>query len=213
MGIVDKRDRGSVLYERFTWNICESKKYREEKRMKKKLMVCMVAIMTAGIVLIGCGKNDAADTVQEEAVQEEAVQEEALQEETVQEETTVPEEAEGSGEDEISEEELADLYHAFGESLQAVIGKRSMEDMAELLGYPCYVGIDDGVVVENKEQFLALDADKVFTDELVNAVENADLDAIEVSAAGFVVGDPSGKPNVTIGLDSNGTIGVTGINY
>lgn len=208
MGIIDKRDRGSVLYERFTWNICESKKYREEKRMKKKLMVCMVAIMTAGIVLIGCGKNDAADTVQEEAVQEEA-----LQEETVQEETTVPEEAEGSGEDEISEEELAGLYHAFGESLQAVIGKRSMEDLAELLGYPCYVGIDDGVVVENKEQFLALDADKVFTDELVNAVENADLDAIEVSAAGFVVGDPSGKPNVTIGLDSNGTIGVTGINY
>lgn len=203
MGIVDKRDRGSVLYERFTWNICESKKYREEKRMKKKLMVCMVAIMTAGIVLIGCGKNDAADTVQEEAVQEE----------TVQEETTVQEEAEGSGEDEISEEELAGLYHAFGESLQAVIGKRSMEDMAELLGYPCYVGIDDGVVVENEEQFLALDADKVFTDELVNAVENADLDAIEVSAAGFVVGDSSGKPNVTIGLDSNGTIGVTGINY
>lgn len=176
--------------------------------MKKKLMVCMVAIMTAGIVLIGCGKNDAADTVQEEAVQEEAVQEEI-----VQEETTVPEEAEGSGEDEISEEELAGLYHAFGESLQAVIGKRSMEDLAELLGYPCYVGIDDGVVVENKEQFLALDADKVFTDELVNAVENADLDAIEVSAAGFVVGDPSGKPNVTIRLDSNGTIGVTGINY
>lgn len=203
MGIVDKRDRGSVLYERFTWNICESKKYREEKGMKKKLMVYMVAIMTAGIVLIGCGKNDAADTVQEEAVQEE----------TVQEETTVPEEAEGSGEDEISEEELADLYHSFGESLQAVIGKRSMEDMAELLGYPCYVGIDDGVVVENEEQFLALDADKVFTDELVNAVENADLDAIEVSAAGFVVGDPSGKPNVTIGLDSNGTVGVTGINY
>lgn len=181
--------------------------------MKKKLMVCILTVMTAGIVLIGCGKNDAADAAKEEAVQEDAVQEEAVQEETTQDETAAAEETENSGADELSEEELAGLYHAFGESLQAVIGKKSMEDMAELLGYPCYVGIDDGVVVENKEQFLALDADKVFTDELVSAVENADLDAIEVSEAGFVVGDPSGKPNVAIGLDSNGTIGITGINY
>lgn len=181
--------------------------------MKKKLMVCILTVMTAGIVLIGCGKNDAADAAKEEAVQEDAVQEEAVQEETTQDETAAAEETENSGADELSEEELAGLYHAFGESLQAVIGKKSMEDMAELLGYPCYVGIDDGVVAENKEQFLALDADKVFTDELVSAVENADLDAIEVSEAGFVVGDPSGKPNVAIGLDSNGTIGITGINY
>lgn len=186
--------------------------------MKKKLTVCILAIMTAGIVLFGCGKNDAQDAVQEETVQEETVQEETVQEETVQEETVQQEtagveETENSDEDALSEEELAGLYHAFGESLQAVVSEKSMEDMAELLGYPCYVGIDDGVVVENEEEFMALDADKVFTDDLVNAVENADLDAIEVSEAGFVVGDPAGKPNVTIGLDSSGKIGITGINY
>lgn len=176
--------------------------------MKKKLMVCILTVMAAGIVLFGCGKSDAP-----EAVQEETAQDETAQDETAQDETADAGETENSGDDEIGGEELAELYHAFGESLQAVIGERKMEDMAALLSYPCYLGIDDGVVVEDEEQFLALDADKVFTDELVNAVVNADLDAIEVSEAGYVVGDPAGKPNVIIGLDSNGTMGITGINY
>lgn len=180
--------------------------------MKKKPVVCILAVMMTGIVLFGCGKSDAPEAVQEETVQDETVQEETAQEETVQEETVDAAETENS-DNEISEEEPTELYHAFGESLQAVMSERKMEDMAELLVYPCNLGIDDGVVVEDGEQFLALDADKVFTDELVNAVVNADLDAIEVSEAGFVVGDPSGKPNVTIGLDSNGMIGITGINY
>lgn len=166
--------------------------------MRKKLMACILAIVVAGMTLFGCGTSDAP---------------EAAQEETTQEDVAVAEETEDGASDEISEEELAGLYYAFAESLQVVVSEKSMEDMSELLGYPCYVGIDDGIVVEDKEQFLALDVDKVFTDELVNAVENADLDAIEVSEAGFVVGDPSGKPNVTIGLDSNDTIGITGINY
>lgn len=44
-------------------------------------------------------------------------------------------------------------------------------------------------------------------------MKGADLDSIEVSKAGFVVGDPSGNPNVIIGLGSDDTIGITGINY
>lgn len=172
--------------------------------MKKKLMACILTAAVAGMTLFGCGKNDAENAAQEET---------PVVEETTQEEAPVAEEAESNGEDELSEEELLELYHAFGESLQAVIGERSMEDMAELLVYPSYVGLDDGVIVENKEQFLALDADKVLTDELVNAVENADLDAIELYEAGYVVGDPDGTPSVTIGLDVNGTMGITGINY
>ena len=88
-----------------------------------------------------------------------------------------------------------------------------MNDLAELLVYPSYIGIDDGIVVNNRTEFMALDADKVFTDALIEAVKTADVSSNELTKAGFIVGDPSGKPAVTFGLDKEGSIGITGINY
>ena len=88
-----------------------------------------------------------------------------------------------------------------------------MNDLAELLVYPSYIGIDDGIVVNNRTEFMALDADKVFTEALIEAVKTADISSTELTESGFIVGDPSGKPAVTFGLDKEGSIGITGINY
>ena len=88
-----------------------------------------------------------------------------------------------------------------------------MNDLAELLVYPSYIGIDDGIVVNNRTEFMALDADKVFTDALIEAVKTADVSSTELTKAGFIVGDPSVKPAVTFGLDKEGSIGITAINY
>ena len=88
-----------------------------------------------------------------------------------------------------------------------------MNDLAELLVYPSYIGIDDGIVVNNRTEFMALDADKVFTDALIEAVKTADVSSTELTKAGFIVGDPSGKPAVTFSLDKEGSIGITAINY
>ena len=60
---------------------------------------------------------------------------------------------------------------------------------------------------------MALDADKVFTDALIEAVKTADVSSNELTKAGFIVGDPSGKPAATFGLDKEGSIGITAINY
>ena len=114
--------------------------------------------------------------------------------------------------DTISEEELAGLYEAVAESAKLAVKDKSMDELAELVGYPCYVSIDGGTTVNDEAEFLSLDVSKIFTDAFVKAVENADLSKIEVTEAGFVVGDPSGKPNITIGLDENNAIGITGIN-
>lgn len=185
--------------------------------MKKTLYAVMAAAMVASAGMTACSsqpaETTAAETTVAETTAEETTAEETEADETTVEETSAEEETEAEGTEELSEEELAALYHAFGEALQASIGNKDLKEMSAIVGYPCYIGIGDGIVVENEEAFLALNAEEIFTDELVAAVEAADLDAIEVTEAGFVVGDPSGKPNVTIGLDSNDTIGIIGINY
>lgn len=178
--------------------------------MKKSLSVLMMAAMVAGTSLTACSskpaETTAAETTAEAAESTENEATEAEAEEAEAEENEAEEET-------LSEEELTDLYRDFGEALQDVIADKDMEEVAELMVYPSYIGIDDGIVVESEEDFLALDADKVFTDELIAAVEAADVDAIELVEAGFVVGDESGAPNVTFGLDEDGTIGIVGINY
>lgn len=178
--------------------------------MKKKLCMIMAAAMIASVGVTACSSKPAETTAAETTVEETTVEETTAEETTEAEESS---EAEESAEDELSEDELAAMYQAFAESLQKVIGQKDLKQLAELVVYPCYVGIDDGVVVENEDEFLALDAEKVFTDELIAAVEGADLENTEVTEAGYVVGDPSGKPNVTFGLDAEGTMGITGINY
>lgn len=179
--------------------------------MKKKLCVIMAAAMLASVSVTACS-GKAAETTAAETTVEETTAEEITVEETTAEETT-EEETSSEDDDELSPEELKAMYQGFAESLQSVIGLKDLKELSELVVYPCYVGIDDGVVVENDEEFLALDPEKVFTDDLIAAVEGADLEKAEVTEAGYVVGDPSGKPNVTFGLDAEGTMGITGINY
>lgn len=113
----------------------------------------------------------------------------------------------------LSVSETTELYRGFARSLQRIIASKNMNDLAEFLVYPSYIGIDDGITVQNKSEFLALDPEKVFTDALIQAVQSADIDSIELVEAGFIVGDPSGRPAITIGLDAAGSMGITGINY
>lgn len=177
--------------------------------MKKSLSVLMMAAMVAGTSLTACSSKPAETTAAETTA--EAI--ESTENQATEAEAETEEAEENAEEETVSEAELTSLYRDFAESLQNVIGEKDMEDLAELMVYPSYIGIDDGVVVESEEDFLALDADKVFTDALIAAVEAADVDAIEPVEAGFVVGDESGTPNVTFGLDEEGTMGIVGINY
>ena len=128
-------------------------------------------------------------------------------------ETAQTTDADHAEDETLSEKEITELYRGFARSLQSIIANKNMNDLAELLVYPSYIGIDDGIVVNNRTEFMALDADKVFTDALIEAVKTADVSSTELTKAGFIVGDPSGKPAVTFGLDKEGSIGITAINY
>lgn len=99
----------------------------------------------------------------------------------------------------------------FAQMVQAVTVKKDLEGLAELTSFPVYVGLPGVSVVETKEAFLSLGADKVFTEELMNSVETADIENLQPSKAGFSISN-GGTANINFGV-VNGVLAITGINY
>lgn len=189
--------------------------------MKRRKLTAAAVLVAAGLALTACGSKEAettaasaAETVAETTSEAAEESTEAVSSEAASAETTSAEAAEETETtDALTEAELKGLYEAFGESVKMAVKNKSMAELAELTAYPLYIGIDGGLTIQNEEELLALDGSKIFTDELMKAVEDADLASIEVSEAGYVIGDASGTPNVTVGLDADGAMGITGINY
>ena len=101
---------------------------------------------------------------------------------------------------------------AMGKDIKAAVEAKDLDALAELASYPVYVGLEDGEDVETKEDFLALGADAVFTDELVQSVTGADETALEASKAGFTLSSGDSSANIIFGV-VDGELKITGINY
>ena len=188
----------------------------------------LAAGLTAVMVLAGCGQNAAEekDLGQETEQVEEAEQETAAETEQA-EEAAQPEEeggaqeeteasSEASAEGQLYEDNFAvdeDAVVDFGEKIQEAVAAKDMEALADLTAFPVYVGLPDtDGVVETREDFLALGAERVLTDELTASVAEAKLDGQQPSMAGFVVADESGRPSIIFGV-VEGRLAITGINY
>lgn len=100
---------------------------------------------------------------------------------------------------------------AFAKKIQEAVAQKDLEALAELTAFPVYVGLPDVGVVETKEDFLNLGAEAVFTDELLESVQNADMDHFQPSMAGFPVSD-GGTASINFGV-TDGALAVNGINY
>ena len=180
--------------------------------MRKSIYTLMVSTLIAAASMTACSSQPSETTTAETTAAESTQETDTSAESSDASETTTAD-ADYAEDETLSEKEITELYRGFARSLQSIIANKNMNDLAELLVYPSYIGIDDGIVVNNRTEFMALDADKVFTDALIEAVKTADVSSTELTKAGFIVGDPSGKPAVTFGLDKEGSIGITGINY
>ena len=102
---------------------------------------------------------------------------------------------------------------AFADRIKEAVAAKDLEALADLTSFPVYVGLPDtDGAVNTREDFLALGADQVFTDELLASVEEADMSGQEPSMAGFVVAGESGRPNIIFGV-VDGKLAVTGMNY
>lgn len=99
----------------------------------------------------------------------------------------------------------------FAEKVQAVTAEKDLEGLAALTSFPVYVGLPGVGGVETKEDFLKLGADAVFTEELMQSVETADIDNLQPSKAGFPISD-GGTANILFGV-VDGVLAIRGINY
>ena len=191
----------------------------------------LAAGLTAVMVMAGCGQDSAEDTAAQETEQTEEVSTEEM-EQTEEAAESAPEDestaeadsqtdagdsqAENAGEEQTYEDNFAvdsEAVTAFADKIKEAVAAKDMEALADLTAFPVYVGIPDTEgIVETRDDFLALGADQVLTDELLESVASADMSGQEPSMAGFVVAGESGRPNIIFGV-VEGKLAITGINY
>lgn len=129
---------------------------------------------------------------------------------------SAPEEADAAAERETEEKNnsYSDLEQkaadgdtaVFAEKIQAAVADKDMEALADLCAFPLAV---NGEAVDDREAFMALGADVVFTEERCAAIGAADVSALEESMAGIVMGDAT--PNIIFKSVAGG-LRITGIN-
>ena len=81
-----------------------------------------------------------------------------------------------------------------------------------LLNYPVRVNFEEPVELKGLKDLDALGLDKLYTDELLEAVGSCDVDSLAIEDGKMTVGDPDGA-NVVLSEDENGNIGICEFNY
>lgn len=100
----------------------------------------------------------------------------------------------------------------FGGKIKEAVAAQDIEKLADLTAFPVYVGvIGDGTVVETREDFIALGADALFTEEMTASIAGADENSLNPSKAGFTLYSGDGAPSITFGVQ-DGKLGISGIN-
>lgn len=205
------------------------------RKSKFTAAAVIMGIAVTGLAITGCaGKTEPAETT---AAQETAKMEELQPAETAESMEETEAKTEAAGEETKSENtETAEKPQAeaqaengsaggyednfavdsaaaaeFAAQIKEAVTAKDLDALAELTAFPVYVGLPDVGAVETKEDFLALGADAVFTDELVASVADADTENMQPSMAGFSISD-GGKANINFGV-RDGALAVSGINY
>ena len=171
------------------------------------------------LLLTGCGQDTSSNETPPASSSSSQETQQPADEETAPEET--PEEAPDAQapEEDTEEQTYTDNFsvdqaavQAFAQDIQQVVADQDLEGLADLVSFPVYLGFaDDPQSVETREDFVALGADRIFTEALLTEISTADTSTLEPSQAGFAL-STSGRPNIVFGV-SNGHLAIVGINY
>lgn len=101
---------------------------------------------------------------------------------------------------------------AFGRMIKEAVAQKNVEMLADLTEFPVYVGLSGGIVVETREDFIALDVEELLSDEMVSSIAEADENDLSPSMAGFTLYGSDGAPSMTFGV-REGHLAISGINY
>ena len=197
--------------------------------MKKHVLLAAALCMTA-VMVTACGSKSTQETT--------AAVETSAAETTKPDLSNVdPKMAEGPGAfetdessegvqvEEISDEEMAKLqsqaaaqlektdYKSYAKEIIAIVKSKDMEGLADHIDFPTFVSCvkTNGGMVDTKEDFMKLDPVEIFSDEMVEAISNVDVDSLEPVMAGIVLGD--GTPDIILGITADGELAITGMNY
>ena len=201
------------------------------RKKMKNAAVMVLGFALTGAVLAGCGESPQSReetqqtvpiSISEEPGQDSAAEKtEAEKTETEKTETekTEAEKAEGSEKAAQASEGYEDNFAVDSEAAKAFAGKvkeavaqKDLEALAELTAFPVYVGLPDAGVVETREDFLELGAEAVFTDELLESIETADIENFQPCMAGFSISGEGKQANINFGV-TDGALAINGINY
>ncbi len=163
----------------------------------KKWKILLLAGMLM-IACVGCGKQEADNAGASNASANDAQNESEPAESEVEEKNDNYNDLEEKGDNgEIAE---------FAEKIQAAVADKDLEALAGLCSFPIAV---NGEVVEDKEAFMALGEDVIFTEERCAVIAAVDISTLEETMAGVILGDA--VPNI-IFKSTDGQLGITGIN-
>lgn len=110
------------------------------------------------------------------------------------------------GEQDSADKEASDLELSFAEELLEVVEEKDIQKLADMVNYPVVV---NGKSVADKESFLALGSDGIFTSELIQAMKQTDADNLIFSDGSIMIGE--GSYNIWYETKDTG-IYVVGIN-
>lgn len=100
----------------------------------------------------------------------------------------------------------------FARKIQEVVADQDLEALADLMMLPNYVGFtEDPAFVNTREEFTALGADRIFTQEMCDQIAAAETEDLQPSEAGFVL-SADGRPNIIFGV-YEGHLAIVGMNY
>lgn len=182
--------------------------------MRKKLILLTV-LAAFGLTLTACGKEETglaqSSSGQPEVGSTQEITSSLPETEaasTIDEMGSVAEEKNQNNEDLTA---LApEVLTAFAEDIKMCVADKDLEGLAGLTAYPVYVGVGEGIIAETKDDFMAIGADKIFTEDMVKAMADVKTDNLQTSMAGVTLGDAG--PSITFNM-VNGNLGIQGINY
>ncbi len=98
---------------------------------------------------------------------------------------------------------------AFGEKIQEAVSDRNLEELAELIAYPCVFinGDQETIILKKQEDLLKLNPDMVFGDDLMVSIAKVDTATLKKSEEGIVMGE--GASRIVFQETADGSIGIT----
>ena len=182
------------------------------RKKMKNVAVMILGFVLTGAVLAGCGESRQSRQDAQQGtpanISEEPVQD-SIEEKTETEEVEKAVQTSEGYEDNFAVD--SKVAKEFAGKVKDAAAQKDLEALADLTAFPVYVGLPGVDVVETREDFLKLGADAVFTQVLQESVENADVDNLQPSMAGFSLSD-GGTANINFGV-VDGVLAINGINY